>query len=114
MEDASTMPNQDSAQIMAQPVASRQVLATDDVLEQWSSVHCPDASLVLQARQIASRMPTWIAPRSVHAGVRDVMATVPDTISPAAIEQLCDAITRRMNEDGLFGLMTPRRTGPLG
>lgn len=105
--------SQDQSLIHSPPVASPQVMATDDVLSQWAAEHCPDFDLQLQASQIASRMPTWIAARSVHAGVSDIMCTLPLDITPAALEQLSDAVSRRMHEDGLFGLMQPRRTGPL-
>lgn len=85
-----------------------------DVVSNWQQNVCPTANLELALAQINGRVLTWIGPRSVLAGVTDILATLPATSRPtdAQIDLLCNELSQALLNAGLLSAQ-PRKAGML-
>lgn len=85
-----------------------------EIIEAWKEEHGIEVALEEQAMQLASRVNTWVAPRSVLAGVTDVVTPhiTGREDREAVIEQLGNRLGQRLMDDGLL-IASPRRAGTL-
>ncbi len=85
-------------------------------MSKWKEIHFKDVDFQEQERVLAARTGSWIAPRSVIAGVTDIMSAIALTdgtrITPAQIEQLGNNIAKQLLENGLLNAQ-PRRGASL-
>lgn len=86
-----------------------------EAAEKWKAQHYPGLELSEQVRMMAARVPTWIAPSSVVAGVGDILSGVRahgERPSVEQIAQLGNEIASILRDHGLLAA-TPRRGGLL-
>lgn len=102
------IPQPPSRQEQAQAIVER-------AMDHWKAQHAPGLESDDQTRMIVARVPTWVAPASVVAGVTDIMSTVRiqgSRLDQAQIEQLGNELATQLREAGLLAAV-PRRGGPL-
>jgi hypothetical protein len=90
-------------------------LAVNGVIDLWKAKHYPDTDFSDQAKQISSRVQSWIAPTSVIAGVNDVMRAARisgSAVNRDSIDILANDLAHRLSESGLLAAQ-PRRAGLL-
>lgn len=86
-----------------------------EVVASWQAERCPSALFHEELKQIAARVPTWIAPASVLAGVRDVFLGATAAGRPLEreeLEALGSALAHRLSAEGLLGGPARRATFP--
>lgn len=84
-----------------------------EVVDRWRQAHYPHLDLQEQMRMIAARVPTWIAPISVVAGVGDIMSAVRhegNGMGIDRIEALGNELATRFKQSSLLAAQ-PRRAG---
>lgn len=96
------------------PVQQAALEICEDVVSQWSTVHCPGKDLAGPTLMLALRVNSWVSGLSVVEGVRDVMSShLPQTEQmEAAIEELGTRLGHRLLAAGLL-IASPRRAGTL-
>lgn len=85
------------------------------VVDEWKAVHCPRANLEIETRMATARVPSWISPRSVLAGVGDIFCTTRvdgRPLASEAVEDLANRLAHRLSDEGLL-VAQPRRAGLL-
>lgn len=73
------------------------------ILEPWRQQHCPQEPLDSELKQIMARVPTWISPNSVAAGLGDILSTVKHGSRPVSAEaraELADRLAMALRQAG--------------
>lgn len=87
------------------PPSDEALQACQEVVGAWKKTHGINANLDEPTWKLAARVKSWVGPRSVAAGVEDVIGgrighmEIPE----GALEQLGEHLARRLLTDGLLG-----------
>ena len=82
--------------------------ACKEVVDAWKQKHGFHTNLEEPTWKLAARVKSWIGPKSVSAGVGDVIGGLlgHERVPEGALEQLGEQLTRRLLADGLLGQRT--------
>lgn len=86
------------------PPSDRALLACREVVEQWKKDMGVELNLEETTWKLAARVNSWLGPRSVEAGVMDLMGGKPfGNLPEGAMALLIERMTRRLLTDELLG-----------
>jgi hypothetical protein len=87
------------------PPSDAVLAACNDVVSQWRETHGVRVNLEEATWKLAARVNSWLGPKSVQAGVGDVIGgrLGGEELPDGALDQLGERLARRLLEEGLLG-----------